>query len=380
MPSHLRVAEDVRQAFGLHVHFVFPEEARRAFFLSDLKRAGWTTSFISRHDAPPQKVARLRAVLHEQSARIVHSQFTSFDLEAGLAGKSAGAKVVWHVLNSLLGYSPRQRAKDLVKVKLGAGLCDVVIANSYQTYEESLRRGFPRNKLRIVFNGLVLNRLGTVPGAREATRRELGLPADAFVLLSFPWNPVIKGADVLLRAVDAVERSRPSRPAMLVITGGRVLRDTVHRTLGGRWPPWLHLIKPFDDVARLYAAADMFVSASRADAFPMAVGEAMASGLPVISSDIPGPAPYFAAPGCFTFPSEDSQALASTICEVIDRADLHALGQANRAFVIQRFSVEQYAARTVDIYSHLLRGRDGAAPAEVIATTGDRSEGGGRES
>jgi glycosyltransferase involved in cell wall biosynthesis len=355
VPCHVRTAQDVRRALGLDVHFIFPEEARGAQFLADVADAGFMTSFIDRHDRPLRRTMRLRRVLNERSARIVHSHFSRFDLDTGVAGRSSGAKVIWHVHNSLLGYSGRQRAKDLLKVRIASGLCDVVIANSEQTYRESVRRSFPESKVEIVLNGLATNRFTPVPGAREAVRRELELPPDGFVFLGFPWNPVIKGADLLVRAVDALARSDVRPRPTLVVTGGERLLAAAERTLGGHCPPWLRIIKPVDDVARLYAAADVFVSASRTDAFSVAIGEAMASGLPVISSDIPGPAHFFSAPGCVTFPSEDWPALASAMVHMMQRNDIKAIGEANRAFA-QRFDMSHYARRTVELYERLLRG------------------------
>ena len=67
----------------------------------------------------------------------------------------------------------------------------------------------------------------------------------------------------------------------------------------------------------LYAAADVFVSASRHEGYSYAVGEALACGLPVVLSDIDGTRLFTRAPGAFTFPPGDSPALAAQLDRVL---------------------------------------------------------------
>ena len=69
-------------------------------------------------------------------------------------------------------------------------------------------------------------------------------------------------------------------------------------------PPWLRLSRFVEDSALLFAATDIFVSASRAEGQSLAIGEAFASGLPVVMSDIPGTSLWAGAPAVQTFPQD----------------------------------------------------------------------------
>jgi glycosyltransferase involved in cell wall biosynthesis len=356
VPAQIRASEAARATLGLDSHVVAPEQARGTPWVADVEAAGFGVSFVDR-DAPfPRLAGQLASTLRERSARLVHSHFTRFDLHCALAGPSAGTKVLWHVHSGLRGYPRAQRVKDLVKVRLLGRLCDSVVANSEQTYRDCLMRGFPPRKIDLVLNGLVLERLAPARERRVAARAELGVSDDAFVFLAFGWDPERKGVDLILRATEALA-ARAIVPGVLVtLTGREPLDAAVDRQLSGERPPWLRLQKPLDDVATLYAAADAFVSASREDAFSFAIGEAMACGLPVISSHIPGPSHYFESPGVTTFPSEDWRALAFAMERLALRADHRAVGEENRAFA-QRFDVRHYAERTVQVYERLLTGR-----------------------
>jgi glycosyltransferase involved in cell wall biosynthesis len=148
-------------------------------------------------------------------------------------------------------------------------------------------------------------------------RSQLGIDPEAVVVLSFCWTPERKGADLLVAAMDGLREDLSPRPVVLVITGEARTRAYLEAMVGTPPPPWLRLTRPFEDVADLFAASDVFVSAAREDAFSYAIGEAMTCGLPVVSSDIPGPAHYFPAEGVVTFPTQGVGSLRLALRNVI---------------------------------------------------------------
>lgn len=287
---------------------------------------------------------------------LLHSHYTFHDVECSLGALGADAKVIWHVRNGLYGYPFKQRVKDLVKVRILGRLCDAVVANSAQTRRDCLLRGFPEHKVELILNGVVLDRVGATQERTADVRAGLGIPEDAFVFLAFGWDPHRKGVDLLLKAVEEARRQGKIPSAALAVTGG----EELERMVGpGARPPWLHVLKPMRDVSVLYAAADVFVSSSREDAFSYAIGEAMASGLPVVSSDIPGPSHYFGAGGLLRFRTEDWRSLQGALEQVAEAPDRPALGKLNRDYV-ERFGIETYVDNTIELYERLLGAPRGA--------------------
>jgi glycosyltransferase involved in cell wall biosynthesis len=135
--------------------------------------------------------------------------------------------------------------------------------------------GTPPSRVRLVPNGVDTAMFHpATPSARAALRAELGLPADA-VLVLFVGRPVPKkGYQILLDAAHP--------DYQLVFAGERPAhtqdRPGVHH-LGQLTPTRL---------ADVYQACDIFALPSTAEGFPLTVQEAMASGLPVVTTDDPG--------------------------------------------------------------------------------------------
>lgn len=127
-------------------------------------------------------------------------------------------------------------------------------------------------------------------------------------------------------------------------------------------PDWLRLSGFVEDPAWLFAAADVFVSASRHEGQSSAIGEALACGLPVVMSDIPGTTPWGKAPHVLRFPSEDRQALAAILDELLaSSAQTRAqAGSKNRSWSKLNSGVEAWSAQLCSIYKHALD-RNGAA-------------------
>ncbi|MEA3211524.1 MAG: UDP-glucose:(heptosyl)LPS alpha,3-glucosyltransferase [Chthoniobacter sp.] len=150
----------------------------------------------------------------------------------------------------------------------GAGL---VIANSHLVKAEIERRfAFPAEGIRVVYNGVPP--YSPAPDARLATRRELGLRTEDYVLLFAGSGWERKGLRFAMSAVNAL----PSSARLLVAGRGstRGLPES-RRT---------RFLGPVPEMARYYAAADAFVLPTLYDPFSNACLEALAAGLPVITT------------------------------------------------------------------------------------------------
>lgn len=128
---------------------------------------------------------------------------------------------------------------------------------------------------------------------RRSARLELGLPESAFVVGSFQKDGVgfgdglepktIKGPDVLVAALAAARATIPELYALLSGPARGYVRSELDR-LG---VPYRHRATlPYEKVGLLYAAIDAYVVASRQEGGPKGVLEAMASGVPVVSTRV----------------------------------------------------------------------------------------------
>jgi glycosyltransferase involved in cell wall biosynthesis len=126
------------------------------------------------------------------------------------------------------------------------------------------------------------------PGRRQTTRdrarASIGLPADAIALLMVANELPRKGFGVLLDAVARVADTR-----LHVLLAGRTAPTAYEhqvKTLG--LSSRFRYLGSADDIGFVHAAADAFVLPTRYEAFCLAIVEALASGLPVITTTVAG--------------------------------------------------------------------------------------------
>lgn len=140
--------------------------------------------------------------------------------------------------------------------------------------------------VRTVHNGFDPAEFDPARGPRErsAARAQWGLPPDAVVLVMVANELGRKGFDVLVRAVAQVPDQR-----LHVLLAGAVA-PTAHAELiaGLGLTDRVHHIGQQSDVGRVHAAGDVFVLPTKYEAFCLAVVEALASGLPVVTTSVAG--------------------------------------------------------------------------------------------
>jgi glycosyltransferase involved in cell wall biosynthesis len=107
----------------------------------------------------------------------------------------------------------------------------------------------------------------------------------------------------------------------------------------------------------LLAAADVVVCSSRFESFGMVAIEAMACEVPIVSTNIGGPAETIVdgETGYLVPPSRPDLLAARVVDLLNDPAKRLAFGRAGRQRVIDRFSVERYAATMADVLTRVAR-------------------------
>jgi glycosyltransferase involved in cell wall biosynthesis len=177
-------------------------------------------------------------------------------------------------------------------------LAGALVALSSEMADDLAALGVPRKKIHIIPNAVDAERFLPNLEVRASVRAELGIKDGDFLFLCVARNHPQKDLSTLLQAFRLLVSSAPGLNVRLVIAGrdvkslhGQVadLGEMIHflevssESSGDAVPPM-----PPQKLVDLYRAADAFVLSSLLEGFSSALVEAMASGLPVAATDVPG--------------------------------------------------------------------------------------------
>lgn len=144
--------------------------------------------------------------------------------------------------------------------------------------------GVYREKIRLVYNGVDLERYSPEHQRRyrAVVRDELGVADHETLLLIVAHNFRLKGVPTLLASVASMTRA--GRPVRLAVVGGK--RQPAFARLAARLgaAQATTFVGPVDDAVPYYAAADVYVQPTYYDPCSLVALEALASGLPVVTS------------------------------------------------------------------------------------------------
>jgi glycosyltransferase involved in cell wall biosynthesis len=207
-----------------------------------------------------------------------------------------------------------------------------------------VRLGARPERVRHLPNGVDTGLFRPAVSEEESRRARaaLGLPGHRPLVLFVGRLVPKKGYDLLLQAADG--------SFDLVFAGdgdtaGFAGRDDVHH-LGSLAP---------QDLARAYRACDVFALPSTAEGFPLTVQEAMASGLPVVTTDDPGYAPYRLDPSQAVLVPRRVPELRAALRELVrDRERRADMGSAARRYAETRFAWDAHVAGLLERYRDAL--------------------------
>jgi glycosyltransferase involved in cell wall biosynthesis len=226
-----------------------------------------------------------------------------------------------------------------------------VIAVSESTKRELVELlGVPPDKITAIPNGVEPSFAPAEPAAVEAFRRAKGLP-ERFLLHLGTLEPR-KNLPALVRAYARLRRDH-GVPHALMLAGGKgwhydaVFAEIERLGLGSH--VFLPGYVPFAEQPLWYSAAEVFVYPALYEGFGMPPLEAMACGVPVITSNTSSLPEAVGDAGLQVDP-HDEAALAEAMWRVIDDADLRSSMRAAGLARARQFDWVDIARRTVEVY------------------------------
>jgi glycosyltransferase involved in cell wall biosynthesis len=306
----------------------------------------------------PWGLIRLLRLLSRERPDVVQSWLYHADL-LGLVGARMSRVPVcaWNIRTSEMDMTRYSMVSRLVLGSLSwlSQYPDVVVVNSEagRKLHESL--GFRPRRWALIPNGFDLDRFRPDSGARERLRQQLGAPNSFLIGLVARYDPMKDHRTFLEAAARFVERRPDTR---FVLAGGEIDKDNLQLTglihdlgLSGS----VDLLGERADIESVMAALDILSLSSTAEGFPNCVGEAMACGVPCVTTDV-GDAAILVGETGRVVPIREPAALADAWSQLYDMSDEARveLGMAGRRRIEESFSLASVARQYEDLYEGLL--------------------------
>lgn len=338
-----------RQGHQVHVIGVVEPEPKNHPYLRSLSDAGvrvhglylGTRAYLQER----RIVARL---LREIRPDVVHTHGYRPDiLDAPLARSLGIATVTTLHGSSLLG--GRAALHEWLQMRL-LSRSEAVVAVSRQIVEDLRKTRVPPERVHYIPNGWVAS---ADPLSRDEARKELGLAPTGVVIGWVARLIPVKACDIFLRAFSAC-RGLPVHAAIIGEGAERTRLEALRAELGLEGQ--VTFCGARGQAGRLFTAFDAFVLSSRSEGTPITLLEAMAAGVPVVTTAVGGIPDVVTPNEALLVPPEDPVALGVALRQLIDDpVAARARAQAATRRLNDEFGADRWLASHETMYRSIRR-------------------------
>lgn len=317
-----------------------------------LEKAGIPVTLIplrTRYD--PGSLRRFARWLREQQTDIVQCHMRRANTSGRIAAILAGVPIR---IASERNMGTEKSWRHYLVDRLLARWSDAIVGVTRAVCEENSRRtGIAIERYRTIHTGIDLERFADMPDRNEA-RTALGLPADKPVLGFVGRLHPIKNIPAILTALAQPE----TKHVHLALVGdGREELRAEYEALAKRLGLSERVVFTGfrDDLPTVYAALDGLVLASHSEGIANAQMEALAAGVPLVSTRIGFAAEVLTPGDDYALAASDApQDLAGAIASALEGRNANRLAKRGRE-LMQDYSIQRQAERTADLYAELAR-------------------------
>jgi len=298
--------------------------------------------------------------INKSETAVVQTWMYHADLLGGWAAKKAGIQnIAWNIRNSTLDWR-KSKFTTLATVGLCAilshfipkriAVCSQVASKVHQNV------GYANQKMTVIPNGFDLSTFKPDREAGIALRKELNItPTHLVVGLAARFDEqkdhqtFFKSAAIILKKIPDVhfllcgEGITRENPLIMQWASAAGLESNFH--LLGRW----------SDMPKFHSACDVEVSSSAyGESFSNVLGEAMACGVPCVSTRVGGAEEVLGETGRIV-PAKDAGKLAGAILDILEMPESNrlAMGAASRQRIVENFEISHVAETYMRFWEEL---------------------------
>ncbi|HEY0229967.1 MAG TPA: glycosyltransferase [Dokdonella sp.] len=295
---------------------------------------------------------RLRRFLRQHGTEVLHTHNMIPHYHAVLAGLGLPLRRVINTRHGMGALRASSRREWFYRRCMP--WTDVVVTVCEKAREDIIaRRMLPPDKLVVVPNGIHIDRFApTTREARRALTDHLELPPGTRLIGSVGRLNWAKDLVTLLRAFAQVAARFDDTVLLLIGDGGerqKLIDAASEMGVAAR----VRFLGDRGDVAQLLQGLHLYAMSSISEGYSIALLEACASGLPIVTTDVGGNAEivHDQVNGRIV-PARDADAMAAAMIDLLaapERAE--AMGRNGRAWVVEQGTVHRMAARYDALYT-----------------------------
>jgi len=226
----------------------------------------------------------------------------------------------------------------------------VTVSEDMREYLRSLGK-FNGDSLKLIWNGVDLDRYSS---PHNSLRLELGLELSEIVFICVGRLVKIKGHDIL---IEAFSKIRSNEHVKLLIVGDGPNRGMIEKLIDEKnMGKQIQIVGFRNDVPALLGLSDCFVLSSRSEGLSCSIEEAMASGLPLIVTDVGGNRELVIDGECgYLVAANDPDSFAKKMQIMIDNKEKRLkFGEMSRVIAQEKFSIASMVEKYINIYQKML--------------------------
>ena len=214
----------------------------------------------------------------------------------------------------------------------------------------------PHTRFEVIHNCVNTARFVPSRERRAGAREAFGIPDDAMVLGSVGRLDKQKRPELLISVFAKLKEQYPS--LYLILVGQGELEPAVRRQVADAGLGGCVIFAGFqNEVEKVLPALDLHLLFSRNEGFGTSTVEAMACGVPVVGTDVPGTADILRGSGAgILVPRDDEQAIVAAVMKLLENAVLREkMGQNGRIEAEQKFGKSKWESSIRNFYGEIVR-------------------------
>jgi glycosyltransferase involved in cell wall biosynthesis len=302
----------------------------------------------------PVTFARLVLFMLRKRYDVAHTHL--FDRQGRLAAFLARIPVIMTTYHLVTDWDGTGRFSDWLKItidRLTARLNDKIIVVSEDVRKMAIEKGrLPEDRIVLVRNGIDVESYRDT-GGEEELREELGLNGKR-VVLAVGRLFEQKGHIYLIKAARILKEEFPD--LVVVIVGEGPLKASLASEIReSKLEDNVILSGPRRDIQELLAMSEMFVMPSLYEGLPIALLEAMASGKPIVATDVDGIRGVIekGISGLLVPPQEESQLAKAISILLTDKQLATSLATSSRERAEREFDIRLHVKKIEGIYMEI---------------------------